>query len=121
MGVFSCSITLSLSPESQSAYIRALKENQPYIVQHMNLMSILPHLNAHLLLTDAENEEMQMKTVPEREKIIKFLTALEKKGEEGFRKFLTALEEATDQCTHCEIAKKLKQTSKSQYEEICIC
>ena len=105
-----CSKTLSLSPESESACKRALKENQPYIVQHMNLMSILPYLNAHLLLTNVENEEMQMDVVTESEKIIKFLTALEKKGEEGFHKFLAALEEATDQNTHQEIAKKLKQT-----------
>ena len=105
-----CSKTLSLSPESESACKRALKENQPYIVQHMNLMSILPYLNVHLLLTNVENEEIQMKWVPEDERIIKFLTALEKKGEEGFRKFLAALEEATDQNTHREIAKKLKQT-----------
>lgn len=112
-----CSKTLPLSPESESACIRALKENQPYIVQHMNLMSILPYLNEHLLLTNVENEEIQMKWVPKDERIIKFLTALEKKGEEGFHKFLAALEEATDQNTHREIAKKLKQTLLNQTSE----
>lgn len=76
----------------------------------MNLMSILPHLNAHLLLTNAENDEMQMTRVPERERIIKFLTALEKKGEDGFHQFLAALEEASDHLPHCEIAEKLKRS-----------
>ena len=101
---------LSLSTDSEAGYIRALKENQSYIVQRMNLMSILPYLNAHLLLSNVENEQMQMKMVPESERIITFLTALEKKGEEGFCKFLAALEEATDQITHCVIAKRLKQS-----------
>ena len=84
-------------------------ENQSYIIRNLNLMSILPHLNALSLLTEAENEEMQLR-VPEYDKIVKLVTILAKKGEEGFHRFLAALERASDHLTHSVIAETLKQS-----------
>lgn len=108
-----CSSCVFISPESMSDYRSILKEKQPYILQNINLMSILPYLNAHSLLTDAENEEMLLKTTPEQDRIMALLKALQKKGEEGFHRFLAALEEASDHLTHRSIAERLKQSLSS--------
>ena len=89
----------------------ALKENQAYLVEHINLMSLLPHLNAQQLLSDAENEEMQLRHVTEHDRIIRLLTIIRKKGERGFRKFLVALEQASDHTPHHEIVERLKDYS----------
>ena len=79
------------------------------MVQNINLMSLLPHLNAHSLLSDAENQEMQMGTISEYNRILKLLTALVKKGEDGFRKFISSLKQASDHLSHREVAEKLEQ------------
>ena len=84
------------------------RANQQLIVDNLNLLSILPRLNAHSLLTMAENEEMELRA-PEREKIMKLVTILAKKGEEGFHRFIAALEEASDHLTHSSLASALKQ------------
>ena len=73
-------------------------------------MSILPHLNANLLLTEAENEEMQLINIPEHDRVIKLVTILAKKGEDGFHRFLAALEKASDHLMHSTIAETLKQS-----------
>ena len=88
-----------------------LKENQPYLVEHINLMSLLPHLNAQQLLSDAENEELQLRQVPEHDRIIRLLTILQKKGESDFQNFLTALKQASDHTPHHDVVEKLKYYS----------
>ena len=74
-------------------------------------MSLLPHLNSQQLLSDADNEEMTLGQVPEHDRIIRLLSILQKKGESGFHKFLTALEQASDHTPHHDIAEKLKHCS----------
>ena len=103
--------------EGESNHTRALRENQPLIVKYLNLMSILPHLNANSLLTEAENQEMQLPSKTESDKIMSLVTILVKKGEEGFHRFLAALEAASDHPTHKTIAEALTSslTSKLQY------
>ena len=92
-------------------YKLILRENQPYLVENINLMSLLPYLNAQHLLSDSEDEELQLRQVPEHDRIIRLLTILQKKGESGFRKFLVALEQASDHTPHHEIAQRLKDCS----------
>ena len=99
-------------PEHESDYRRALRDNEPLIVSSLNLMSILPHLNACSLLTEAENDEMRLRDVPEHDKIGKLVGILVRKGEEGFHKFIAALERASDHLTHKTIAETLKQSLK---------
>lgn len=82
-------------------------------------MSVLPHLNAHLLLTEAENDEMQLRNVLEHDRIMKLVTILAKKGEDGFHRFLAALEKASDHLMHGTIAETLKQ-SLSRCKYYCI-
>ena len=110
-----CFNTIGL--EGESNHTRALRENQPLIVQNLNLMSILPHLNANSLLTEAENQEMLLTGVTENDKIMRLVSILVKKGEEGFHRFLAALEAASDHPTHKTIAEALisSLTSKLQY------
>ncbi|CAI8051083.1 NACHT, LRR and PYD domains-containing protein 12 [Geodia barretti] len=94
----------------ESNHIRALRENQPLIVDNLNLMSILPHLNVNSLLTEAENQEMLLIGLTESEKIMRLVTIIGRKGEDGFHRFLAALEAAADHPTHKTIAEALERS-----------
>ena len=76
-------------------------------------MSILPHLNANFLLTETENQEMLLTGVTENDKVTRLVSILVKKGEEGFHRFLAALEAASDHPTHKTIAEALKSSLTS--------
>ncbi|CAI8051085.1 NACHT, LRR and PYD domains-containing protein 12 [Geodia barretti] len=95
----------------ESNHIRALRENQPLIVDNLNLMSILPHLNGNSLLTEAENQEMLLIGLTESEKIMRLVAIIGRKGEDGFHRFLAALEAAAaDHPTHKTIAEALERS-----------
>lgn len=95
----------SLEPRN---FKTVLKENGPYLIDHINLTAILPHLYAQHMLTDAEYEELQMNTVAEHSRIMRLLAILPKKGKSGLQRFLTALRNSSDHLSHQEIAEKLE-------------
>ena len=98
----------------ESNHIRALRENQPLIVDNLNLMSILPHLNVNSLLTEAENQKMLLIGLTESEKIMRLVTIIGRKGEGGFHRFLAALEAAEDHPTHKTIAEALESSLQNR-------
>ena len=99
----------------ESNHIRALRENQPLIVDNLNLMSILPHLNVNSLLTEAENQKMLLIGLTESEKIMRLVTIIGRKGEDGFHRFLAALEAAAaDHPTHKTIAEALERALQNR-------
>ena len=99
----------------ESNHIRALRENQPLIVDNLNLMSILPHLNGNSLLTEAENQKMLLIGLTESEKIMRLVTIIGRKGEDGFHRFLAALEAAAaDHPTHKTIAEALERSLQNR-------
>ena len=102
-------IIILISFLKELPYQRILRESEPYMVERINLMSLLPHLNAQGLLTNAENENLQLREVTEYNRALQLLNMLQKKGEDGFRKFIAALLSASDHLSHCQIAERLKQ------------
>ena len=86
------------------------------MMERINLTSLLPHLNAQGLLTNAENEELRLREVTEYNRALHLLNMLQKKGEYGFYKFIAALLAASDHLSHDQIAERLKEfASSSKY------
>ena len=87
-----------------------LKKHQPELVKWIQLLSLVPYLNRHSLLTDDEQELLLNSQFTERERILKLLAMVEKKGSDGFQRFLKALEDEPEHSGHQSIVALLKRT-----------
>ena len=98
-----------------------LKKHQPELVQLINLPELVLYLNRHEVLTDRENEILRNSMVPHHDRVLSLLSFVEKKGPDGYEKFLQALKEETFHMGHREVVKILTasiQTSSSSSSEI---
>ena len=74
----------------------------------IQLLSLVPYLNRHSLLTDDEQELLLNTQFTEKERILKLLALVEKKGTDGFRRFLKALEDEPEHTGHRSVVTLLK-------------
>ena len=97
-----------------------LKKYQSELVQYIDLPSLIPYLNRHNLLTDDEQEMLLNTQFTERERILKLLALVEKKGKDGFESFLKALEEEPEHIGHKELMILLIGASITGEAQNCI-
>lgn len=97
-----------------------LRQHQPLLVQYIDLDSLIPYLNQQLLLTDDENEILLNLYLSNRKRVLKLLQFVESKGEEGFLRFLRAIESEQEHMGHVELTKLFRTYRKRYTLAICI-
>ena len=88
-------------------FTNVLKKHQPELVRLINLPELVPYLNRHELLTNRENEILQNSLCPLHDRVLNLLRFIEKKGPDGYEKFLQALKEETSHMGHRQVVKLL--------------
>ena len=88
-------------------FTNVLKKQQPELVRLINLLELVPYLNRHELLTDREDDILQNSLVPHHDRVLNLLRIIEKKGRDGYEKFLQALKEETSHLGHRQVVNIL--------------
>ena len=88
-------------------FTNVLKKQQPELVRLINLLELVPYLNRHELLTNRENDILQNSLVPHHDRVLNLLQIIEKKGPDGYEKFLRALKEETSHLGHRQVVNIL--------------
>ena len=77
--------------------------------KYVNMMSLIPYLNKHGILTSEERYHLNSPHKSPSEKVNYLLEYLEGKGEATVQKFLIALKEAKEHTGHIELCKLLNE------------
>ena len=88
-------------------FTNVLKKQQPELIRLINLPELVPYLNRHELLTNRENDILQNSLVPHHDRVLNLLRIIEKKGRDGYEKFLQALKEETSHLGHRQVVNIL--------------
>ena len=102
--------TLLLSTD----YRDLLMEHHPHIDQLLDLPSLIPHLNAHYLLTPGQAEHLGNEHFSHSQRVGKLLEYIQRKGLEGYRLFLQAIEEERTHIGHKELYTVLSKSKPSK-------
>jgi len=81
----------------------------PQMIKYINLVSLVPYLNKHGILTSEERFYLSSSHKSPTEKVNHLLQYLESKGEDTVQKFLLALKEEKEHSGHIELCRLLKQ------------
>ena len=81
----------------------------PQMNKYINMVSLIPYLNKHGILTSDERFYLNNSSKSPSEKVTFLLQYLERKGEETVQKFLQALKEEREHSGHTELCRLLKQ------------
>ena len=81
----------------------------PQMIKYINLVSLVPYLNKHGILTSEERFHLSSSHKSPTEKVNYLLQYLESKGEDTVQKFLLALKDEKEHSGHAELCKLLKQ------------
>ena len=92
-----------------------LEEHHPDIEQHLDLPALIPQLNAHHLLTPGQAEHLSNEYYSHSQRVVKLLEYIQKKGLEGYKRFLQAIEEETTHIGHKELYAVLAKSKPSKY------
>ena len=94
-------------------FTNVLKRQQPELVRLINLLELVPYLNRHELLTDREDYILQNSLVPHHDRVLNLLQIIEKKGCDGYEKFLQALKEETSHLGHRQVVNILTAATQA--------
>jgi len=89
-------------------------EHHPHIDRLVDLPSLIPHLNAHHLLTPGQAEHLGNEHLSHSQRVGKLLEYIQKKGVEGYRLFLQAIEEERTHIGHKELYTVLSKSKPSK-------
>jgi len=92
-----------------------LEEHHLDIEQLLDLPALIPQLNAHHLLTPGQAEELSNEHYSHSQRVTKLLQYIQKKGLEGYRRFLQAIEKETTHIGHKELYATLTKSKPSKY------
>ena len=92
-----------------------LEEHHPDIEQLLDLPALIPQLNAHHLLTPGQAEHLSNEHYSHSQRVVKLLEYIQKKGLEGYKRFLQAIEEETTHIGHKELYAILAKSKPSKY------
>ncbi len=82
-----------------------LRHHQPQLVQYLSIDALIPYLNQQQLLTDDENDILLNLFLSNRTRVLKLLQFIERKGDEGFQRFLKAVADEPEHMGHKDITK----------------
>ena len=98
-----------------------LNRCQPNFVTYLDLPSLIPHLNAHLLLTCQQDEFLRNERHTRHDRILKLLEYINGKGPNGYKNFLQALREERTHMGHKELNKCLTKTEPRKLLHVHAC
>ena len=90
-------------------------ERHPHIERLLDLPSLIPQLNAHHLLTPGQAEHLSNEHFSHSQRVGKLLEYIQRKGVEGYRLFLQAIEEERTHIGHKELYVVLSKSKPSKY------
>ena len=90
-------------------------EHHPHIERLLDLPSLIPQLNAHHLLTPGQAEHLSNEHFSHSQRVGKLLEYIQRKGVEGYRLFLQAIEEERTHIGHKELYVVLSKSKPSKY------
>ena len=96
-------------------YRDLLMEHHPHIERLLDLPSLIPQLNAHHLLTPGRAEHLSNEHFSHSQRVEKLLEYIRRKGAEGYRLFLQAIEEERTHIGHKELYVVLSKSKPSTY------
>ena len=91
-----------------------LEQHHPDIEQLLDLPTLIPRLNTHHLLTPGQAEHLSNEHYSHSQRVLKLLEYIQKKGAEGYRRFLRAIEEETTHMGHKELYAILAKSKPSK-------
>ena len=81
----------------------------PQMIKYINLVSLVPYLNKHEILTSEERFYLSSSHKSPTEKVNYLLQYLDSKGQNTVQKFLLALKDEKEHSGHAELCRLLKQ------------
>ena len=98
-----------LNQEPPPSTMDIIYQLQPEMSRYINMMSLIPYLNKHAILTADQRYHLNSAFKSPGEKVNYLLEYLEGKGEDTVQKFLIALKEAKEHTGHIELCRLLNQ------------
>lgn len=95
-------------------YHDLLMEHHPHFDRLLDLPSLIPQLNAHHLLTPGQAEHLGNEHFSHSQRVGKLLEYIQRKGLEGYRLFLQAIEEERTHIGHKELYTVLSKSKPSK-------